>query len=98
MHRGGAAIRALFCLLFVPPCREPFGCFEDPPVPLARRICCMNLQQYGFNPKLPWGLVRGAFGGSKNGEVISLGSELVGLAHSVSGFPSGYLRKHRPTG
>ena len=76
MHPGGAALRARFCLLYVSPGHEPFGCFEDPPVPLPRLLCCMD-PQCGFKPKLPWEVFRGAFGGSKNGEVVPQGTEPV---------------------
>ena len=56
--------------------------------------------QYGFNPKLPLGIFGGAFGGSKNGEVVSQGSEPVVRRPSwwSKCFFTGYLRKHHPTG
>ena len=61
------------CLLFlrlilVPRDREPFGCFEDPPVPLANRLCCSGPQR-GLNSKNRWGVCRGPLGGSKHFEV-----------------------------
>ena len=43
-HPGCAALRALLFLLYVPPGHEPSGCFEKPPVPLVRLLCCMDPQ------------------------------------------------------
>ena len=41
--------------LFFAPGHEPPCCFEDPPVPLAGLLCCID-PQYGFNSNLPWSL------------------------------------------
>ena len=52
-----------------------------------------------FQLQLPWGTTRRAFGGSKNGEVVSQGSEPVVQWSTWSRIIStGHLRKHHPTG
>ena len=45
---------------FSPSSHEPFGCFQDPPVPLDCLFCCTH-PQHSFHSKLPWGVLRGAF-------------------------------------
>ena len=35
-HGGCAALPTQLCLILVPPCHEPFGCFKDPRIPLPR--------------------------------------------------------------
>ena len=69
---SGLALRALIFLLYVPPGHEPFDCFKDAPVPLARVFCCMD-PRYVFNSKLPWETFCGTFGRSQNAEVVSQG-------------------------
>ena len=61
---------------YVPPGHEPFGCFEDPLVRLARRL--PNGPTIRFQPQITaGGVFRGAFGESKRGEVVSQSSEPV---------------------
>ena len=84
--QAARALRTRFFLLFyVPPGHAPFGCSEDPPVPLARLLCCKG-QQYGLNSKLPWGIFRGSFGGSTNGDRLSWFWVSCSVAHLVPGF------------
>ena len=87
MHPGCAAPRALFCVLYVPPGHDPFDCFEDPPVPLSRVLCCVD-PEHGFNFNLPWEVFRGAFGSSKNGNATPLLGfrTSCSVAHLVRGF------------
>ena len=60
----------------LPPDHEPLGCFDDPPVQLAPRVCCMGPQN-GSNAKLLWSFIPWRLGGSKSGEVVSQGSSAV---------------------
>ena len=86
----------LFLLLYVPPGHAPFGCSEDPPVLLARLLCCMG-PQYGLNSKLPWGIFRGSFGGSTNGDRLSWFWVSCSVAHLVPGFLHRLsAQKHHP--
>ena len=58
-----------FRLVLVPPDHEPFGCFEDPPVPLARLLCA-NGSKRGLSSKHQRGVFGGPLGGSRS-EVVN---------------------------
>ena len=93
--RHGAA--SYFFLCYVPPGSDPFGRPEDPPVPVARLLCCEH-SQHGFNSQAPRGIIRGSYGGSKNVEVVSHGSQPVAWWPTQSRvLPTGYPREYYPT-
>ena len=59
-------------LTLVPLDHEPLGCFEDPPVPHARLLCC-NDPHWGLYSKHQRGMCRRPPGGSKRLEVLQRG-------------------------
>ena len=68
-----AALPTQLCIILVPLHHEPFGCFEDPPVPLPRLFCCSGPQR-GLNSKHRGGKFRCPFDVSEVPKVFDYAS------------------------
>lgn len=58
-------------LVCIPPNHKPLGCFEEPPIPLARLRCC-NGPHRGLNSNHQRGCSHSILGGSKRTEAVNL--------------------------
>ena len=72
-HGVCAALPIQLWLRLVPPHHQPFGCFEDPPVPLSRLVCCSGPQS-GPNSTHQGGKLRLPFGCSEFPQIFDYAS------------------------
>ena len=92
------ALSAQLRLTRLPLDRELFACFEEPPVPLTRLLCC-NGPHRGLYSKHQRGKYRRPLGGSKHLGVFNKAcAPSLRLPAGSPALPTGHRRKYYPTG